>query len=250
MSQCVAKSIQFVAKQIPTVYIVEVTLWGPPMIYCPILLPCFLNFAFDIFPCTSVRWRPCAQHYPIQNNPAHWTGEHHPSRGRKGKACTVRWWIVTQRNKIKHAPKHIHPSRNIAYLVGNNSWPVCQARKTHPLARRLSGKTKGSIFWLLLSSSSSSCHVREKGGARGVAGRPEGKEKVLCQQLEQDAWPREILVGNSGQKRWSRSRRKNGRWARGWESLWRAGGERSRKRANFSLVDTFYEIFHRNVSLV
>lgn len=128
------------------------------MIYYPILLPCFLNFAFDISlaPPPSAMRRTC-----------------HPYAT---PSCTARWWIVTQRNKIKHAPKHIHPSRNIAYLVGNNSWPVFQAQKPTPphrstplhpsgyVASKTKGMPGGSIFccffWFSYCWSSPSCSLK------------------------------------------------------------------------------------------
>lgn len=153
-----------------------------------------------------------------------------------GGSCTVRWWIVTQRNKIKHAPKHIHPSRNIAYLVGNNSWPVCQARKTHPLLLAApnpcdpSSKTKGSIF----SSLFFLCQPRAW-GAEGVARLKERRKFFGWSNLSKTHGPGKFRAKTTPLPRYKGGNKRE------------RGG---RKRANFSLVDTFYEIFHRNVSLV
>lgn len=148
------------------------------MIYYPILLPCFLNFAFDIsLPLPYTPWpqlrrllalrQPCVPRNTRTKRASEtekgrereavglaWKIHHchphpHPGRalgkGKGEKACTVSWRVVTQRNKIKHAPKHIHPSRNIAYLVGNNSCqpaapaPAC----CHPrIVARLGAKQK------------------------------------------------------------------------------------------------------------
>lgn len=143
------------------------------MIYYPILLPCFLNFAFDIslppLPLASAEAPPCAAAAMRTKKHTHQERKRKKGREREAegvggvedtplppppprtsprqreRACTVSGRVVTQRNKIKHAPKHIHPSRNIAYLVGNNSClpaapapPCCHPR----IVARLGAKQK------------------------------------------------------------------------------------------------------------
>jgi len=56
-----------------------------------------------------------------------------------------------------------------------------------------------------------------------------------------------MAQGNSVRKFWKGDQIRKGEVALGKPM---GDGLPWRKRANFSLVDTFYEIFHRNVSLV
>lgn len=184
------------------------------MIYYPILLPCFLNFAFDIsLPLPYTPWpqlrrllvlrQPCVPRNTRTKSASEkeregererqwgWRGRYTIAtptptqdeswaKGREG-ACTVSWRVVTQRNKIKHAPKHIHPSRNIAYLVGNNSClpaaPTSSSvlppphsstswRKTKTMPTTMEPMPAASLC--LASFACFTCHVREL-PAEGVA---------------------------------------------------------------------------------
>jgi len=161
---------------------IKATLWEPPMIYYPILLPCFLNFAFDISPAlvvavASAEAPPLAVAAMRTKTQLVHTHTHIPTPRpcatprQRERACTVSWRVVTQRNKIKHAPKHIHPSRNIAYLVGNNSWvhplpPLARLDKTTTTWRKNNGNNNegnaSSIFeaTCLTSATCVSCRQR------------------------------------------------------------------------------------------